>query len=88
MNNQRGSGGHKWALLLIPTALIIAKGARHRGAMWEAGSGPSGASGYGHRHRGRFGGGADRLPPRIEAMLESWHTRAHQAADTAETTTI
>jgi hypothetical protein len=95
MNKQRGGGGHRWALLLIPAALIIAKGARHRRAMWEAGSGPSGTYGFGHRHPGRFGRGegtaddrgAYRLPPRIESMLDSWHTRAHQSTDT-ETTTI
>ena len=67
MNNQRGGGDHRWALLLIPAALIIAKGARHRRAMWEAGSGPSGASGYGHRHPGRFGGGIASAEDRVDA---------------------
>ncbi len=96
MNKQRSSGSHRWALLLIPTALIIAKGARHRRAMWEAGSGPTGAHGFRHRHPGHFGGGegtadargAHRLPPRIEWMLDSWHTRAHQSAAASETTTV
>jgi hypothetical protein len=38
----------------------------------------------------RFGGdmeaGSFRLPPRIEWMLDTWHTRAHAKADSAEVT--
>jgi hypothetical protein len=30
--------------------------------------------------------GSFRLPPRIEWMLDTWHTRAHQTADRADAT--
>ncbi len=30
--------------------------------------------------------GAFRLPPKIEWMLDSWHTRAHKKADAADST--
>jgi hypothetical protein len=97
MSERNSGGGPNLALLLlIPAAVIVAKGAaRHRDAMWESGwasEGPSGFSrGHGHGHgygpRG-FGGdmeaGAFRLPPRIESMLDAWHTRAHKKADAAE----
>ena len=84
MNENRGRRGPGLGLLLlIPAALIIAKGARRRRAMW------AGAE-YGHHHG--FGpGGMDperraefRLPPKIEWMLDSWHTRAHETATSTE----
>jgi hypothetical protein len=91
MNKRNASGGPNPAvLLLIPAALIIAKGMRHRRAMWESGWTPSGAAGHGH-HR-RFGGDGEaaassfRLPPKIEWMLDTWHTRAHQKADPTDST--
>jgi hypothetical protein len=31
--------------------------------------------------------GSFRLPPRIEWMLDTWHARAHEQADLADTTT-
>jgi len=80
-------------ILLIPAAVIIAKGAKRRRAMWASGeAGPAG-HGYGHHHR--FDGGrvdadrsaAFRLPPRLESMLDGWHTRTHQAADSSEAST-
>jgi hypothetical protein len=81
-------------LLLIPAALIVAKGVAHRRAMWESGWTPQGDAGPGHGHgHGRargFGGmeaGSFRLPPRIEWMLDTWHARAHEQADLADTTT-
>jgi hypothetical protein len=95
MNQQTTSRGPNWPLLLlIPAAVIIAKGAARRRAMWESGWTPDGATahrhGHGHGPQRRFGGdmnaGAFRLPPKIEWMLETWHTRAHEQADSAEAT--
>ena len=77
---RRGNGPGLGLLLLIPAAVIIAKGASRRRAMWHAGwTGP----GQGQPDPSTF-----RLPPRIEWMLETWHTRAHQKADTADSTTV
>ena len=86
----RPGGAPTWRLLLaIPAVVIIAKAAMHRRAMMESGwspsAGMSGGRGYGH-HRfagadGEMGPRAFRLPPRIEAALDAWHTRSHEAAD-------
>jgi hypothetical protein len=93
MHEQRTGKSHNWGLLLlIPAAVIIAKGARHRRAMWESGWGPAGPAGHGPGRHARFGvgeGAADergafRLPPKIEWMLDSWHTRAHQQDQATE----
>ena len=70
---------------LIPAVVIIAKAAMHRRAMMELGWSGPGGRGYGH-HRfagadGEMGPRAFRLPPRIEAALDAWHTRAHEASD-------
>ena len=88
---QTRRGPNVGLLLAIPAVVIIAKAAMHRRAMMESGwSGPGGRGyGYGH-HRfagadGETGPRAFRLPPRIEAALGAWHTRAHEAADTSET---
>jgi hypothetical protein len=95
MNETSGSRGPNLALLLlIPAAVIIAKGAARHRAMWESGWTPEGATdlghGHGHGRPRRFGGGMEagsfRLPPRIEWMLDTWHTRAHQTADRADAT--
>jgi hypothetical protein len=95
MNEKHEGGSPNWKLLLIPAAVIVAKGAMRRRAMWEA-VGPADEAGRGHeRHHGRhrrFGGwdaeGAEpvafRLPPRMERMLDSWHTRAHETTSTGE----
>ena len=99
MNEQRRGGSHKALLLLIPAAVIIAKGASRRRAMWEFESGPGGFAGHGPAHRHGFGGpggpggpagrrGERRLPPRLESMLDSWHERAHSADAAAEPTTV
>ena len=64
--------------------------------MWESGWGPSGPGARGHGHFGRFGAGEGttedrgtfRLPPKIEWMLDSWHTRAHQKDEAAESETV
>jgi hypothetical protein len=91
MNQNEGRRGPSPALLLlIPAALIIAKGARRRRAMWASGGGygPHG----GHGPRGRFGGFDSegrqgfRLPPKIESALDAWHTRAHEATLSNEAT--
>jgi hypothetical protein len=79
-------------LLLIPAAVIIAKGASRRRAMWASDEGPAGR---GRSHHHRFDGGrgdadrsaAFRLPPRLESVLDAWHTRTHEAADSPETPT-
>jgi hypothetical protein len=74
---QTRKGPNLGILLLIPAVLIIAKAGRHRREMMEqawngsAGSGPHGG----------IGARSFRLPPRIEAALDAWHTRAHQAPD-------
>ncbi len=97
MNDSRATRGPNWGLLLlIPAAVIVAKGAMRRRAMWEAAwaSDPSSAGHpSGHGHHGRFAAGrgpegqppAFRLPPKIEWMLDTWHTRAHEATATADT---
>jgi hypothetical protein len=93
MNENRDRRGPNPAwLLLIPVALIVAKGARRRRAMWASGWGESGPGSRGFGHHGRFDGGegegdrgaAFRLPPRIEWMLETWHTRAHESTGSTE----
>ena len=83
-DNQTRRGPGKGLLLLIPVALIIARGARRRRAMWSS-------QGDTEPHRHGFGGdfdmrrgGAFRMPPKLEWMLDAWHTRAHEAADEAE----
>jgi hypothetical protein len=78
--NQGRRGPGLWPLLLIPAVLIIAKGARRRREMW------AGVNGYGGHHR-FVEGGFDaegrpefRLPPKLERVLDEWHTRVHEAA--------
>jgi hypothetical protein len=98
MNEKPGSSSPNWGLLLlVPAAVLLAKRAKHRRAMWQSAWGPSGAAaGRGYGHHGRFGSGegaadgygAFRLPPKIESMLDDWHTRAHQAAKSTEPPTI
>src|SRR3954454_1765680 len=98
MSERHSGGGPNLALLLlIPAAVIVAKGAARRRAMWESSWTPEGASGFGRGHGHghgygprRFGGdmegGSFRLPPRIEWMLDSLPTRAHKkAAEGADT---
>ena len=87
MNETQTRGGPNLGLLLaIPAVVIIAKAAMHRRAMMGSGwSGPGGGYGYGHQRfvgaDGEMGPRAFRLPPRIEAALGAWHTRAHEASD-------
>jgi hypothetical protein len=95
MNEQRERKGPNPALLLlIPAAVIIAKGASRRRAMRESAWGAPGGFGprYGrHGHHGHLGTGdrsAPGMPPWIEQMLDEWHTKAHEQGDAAETTTV
>ena len=94
MNERNSSRGPNPALLLlIPAALIVAKGVKARREMWASDWTPSGTGGHGHGHgrRGPFGvegdatGGSFRLPPKIEWMLDTWHTRAHEKTESTET---
>jgi hypothetical protein len=91
--NAAGRGPNWGLLLLVPAVVIVAKAAMHRRAMWESRWGASGTAGQGHGRHARFGGegaagpGAFRLPPKIEWMLDTWHTRAHQEADSTEPST-
>jgi len=81
--NAERRGPNPALLLLIPAALIIAKGAKRRRAMWaDGGYGPMGHA-YGHHHRFGMDPGDPRsgfrLPPRIEQALDAWHSKAHAA---------
>jgi hypothetical protein len=97
MNQTRHGGGHTLRmLLLIPAFVMIVKAARRHRMMWEQGWGPEARSAGPHGHHGWVGRGGvrgdtnsgPRLPPRIESILNHWHDRAHQAADSAESTTV
>ena len=97
MNERTGSRGpNRGLLLLVPAVVIVAKAAMHRKAMMESGWGGPGSAGRSYGHHRRFGGAmgeADpregfRLPPRIESMLDAWHTRAHETSEPTEPTTI
>jgi len=91
MSETQTRGGPNLGLLLaIPAVVIIAKAAMHRRAMMESGWSGPGGRGYGYGHR-RFAGADDetgprtfRLPPRIEAALDAWHTRMHEPTDTTK----
>lgn len=85
-NERRGPG--RGLLLLIPIGLLIAKGVGRRRRMLEAGGGRGRHGGFGHGGfgHGGFGPGAVdaegrstfSLPPKIESVLDAWHTRAHE----------
>ena len=92
MSKTQTRGGPNLGLLLaIPAVVIIAKAAMHRRAMmesgWSASAGGPGGRGYGYGHHrfagpnGEMGPRAFRLPPRIEAALGAWHTRAHEESE-------
>jgi hypothetical protein len=89
MNETQTRRGPNLGLLLaIPAVVIIAKAAMHRRAMMESGWSATGGRPYGHprfgRPDGEMGPRAFRLPPRIEAALDAWHSRAHQASGSTE----
>jgi hypothetical protein len=98
MNERRERRGPNPALLLlIPAAVIIAKGASRRRARWESGFGGPGGFGprYGRHGHGHFEPGdgpgfgrAAGMPPWIEQMLDAWHTKAHETGDATETTAV
>lgn len=82
-----GGGPNIGLLLIIPAAAIAARAAmRHRQMLWAEGAVPGSPMRHRHGH-GPWGPTFDpdaargevRLPPRIESILEQWHTRAHQA---------
>ncbi|HZC33209.1 MAG TPA: hypothetical protein VE640_07985 [Candidatus Bathyarchaeia archaeon] len=82
MNEKSRAGRPNWKfLLLVPAVMFIAKGAKRRRAMWGSGwAGPDAR----HGHGAAEGQDSFRLPPKIEWMLDTWHTRAHQAAESEE----
>ena len=92
MSEKCGSSGPGVGLLLlIPAAAIVAHAAkRHHRMMWEEIGGPgTGTPSPWHGHHRSFTGPGDagdrfRLPPRIEWILDTWHTRAHAAAEPTE----
>jgi hypothetical protein len=86
MNEKCGGGNpNRWLLLLIPVSLMMVAKSHRRHMAW--GHGWEHGRGFGHvAPGGGPGSPADtfRLPPKIEAILESWHTRAHAATDATE----
>ena len=99
MNEHRERRGPNPALLLlIPAAVIIAKGASRRRAMRDTSWG--GPGGFGPRHgqyghHGSFGPGDGpgfsrdaSMPPWIEQKLAAWHAKAHEQGPDAEQKTI
>jgi hypothetical protein len=90
VSKQTSGGPSIGLLLLIPAAAIVARAAmRHHEMMWNEPGEPGAAGPHRRYGRRRFTGPESdaagqagfRLPPRIEWMLDTWHTRAHQAAE-------
>jgi hypothetical protein len=88
MNEKSNRGGPSVGLLLlIPAAALVVRAAtRHHQMMWDEIGGPESVAPR-HRHGHYRFAAADaesaardsfRLPPRIEWILDTWHTRAHQ----------
>jgi hypothetical protein len=76
---------------------MVARAAkRHHQMMWDEIGEPGQAAPHRRHGRHHFAGtgpddaarGGFRLPPRIEWMLDTWHTRAHEAAEQADTTSV
>jgi len=101
MNEKRGGGPNLLPLVAVPVAMMLTAKAIHRhqrrwAGMWGVEGGPAGRRRMGGHH-GRHGwagpfegeGGRLNLPPKIEAILDAWHTQAHaeDAGDPSETTT-
>jgi hypothetical protein len=76
---RRGNGPGLGLLLLIPVAVIIAKG--------HPGGGPCGTPAGQGPATGPRDATAFRMPPKIEWMLDTWHTRAHEKDQPAEAPT-
>jgi hypothetical protein len=90
--NEKGTGGGPSVglLLVIPVAAIVAHAAmRHHRMNWDEVGEPGAAAPHRRHGRHRLAGPESdaaardgfRLPPRIEWMLDTWHTRAHQATE-------
>lgn len=94
MNQQSTRKGRNLRpLLLIPVAVAIARGMSHHRGRWDATAGGPGFRHHRPGRHGRFGQvdpatGEFRLPPRIEAMLDAWHKRAHDESETPEPVTV
>src|SRR5262245_23059617 len=90
MQQRRQDGRRVWPFVLIPVSIVALKAMRRRRmAQWGLGPeamGHHGHGGYGRSagSRGMEGGPAFRLPPKIESVLEAWHTRAHQGGEPAD----
>jgi hypothetical protein len=94
MNEKRTGGGPSLGLLLLipATVLVVRAAMRHHRMMWDEIGEPGAAAPHRrhgrHRHAGPGSDAADRdgfrLPPRIEWMLDTWHTRAHQATESTD----
>ena len=94
MNTESKQGGPSVGLLLlIPAAALVVHAAkRHHQMMWDEIGGPESETPYRRHGHHRFAAPESasaardgfRLPPRIEWMLETWHTRAHQTAEPTE----
>lgn len=104
MDEKRAGGPNLLPLVIVPVAMMLTAKAIHRhqrrwAGMWGVEGDPGGRYGHGghgglhgrHGWAGPFEGQGRRLnlPPKIEAILDAWHTQAHAAdgGDSAETTT-
>ena len=77
MHDKHHGGPPIGLLLILPVVAIAAsKAMRHHRMMWDEVGAPESAA------RREL-----RLPPRLEWMLETWHTRAHQADAQGDTLT-
>ena len=74
MHEKHHSGGpHIGLLLLVPVVAMVATKAMHHHRMrWDQPGDAAAAREL-------------RLPPRIEWMLETWHTRAHESTSPSDT---
>jgi hypothetical protein len=73
VNDRQRTGGHGWLVPLIGVVLLskAMHHGRRRRAWMHAGADGAAAAGF-------------RLPPKIEAILDAWHSQAHQATSPAE----
>ena len=77
MNDNRATKGPNWRLLLlIPAAVIVAKGAMRRRAMWEGAWATDPSHPYGHGHHGTR---ARRSAGRVQAAAEDRVDARHVA---------
>jgi hypothetical protein len=84
MNETRErKGPNLGLLLLIPAAVIIAKGASRRRAQWRSAWGGTGGFGPRHGHDEHFS-----VPRHVERILDAWHAKAHEQGQPSEPTMI